>query len=179
MEMEKLLSTIAPLLLAYPRWAQGLFIITIMMFLLSCVVFIVLLPSAKNTIKALPSSFSSFDVTRPQSGDFITTRRFSIEGTGANSADINILKVQLINIKTNASSSVQGNLTVNSDMSWRFDYVEFQYPGQYNLVIDAIFGTKKYSKNLLINYEQDIKSNTTIFSPILLRISGLPILYLK
>lgn len=164
--MEKLLSTIAyiaPVLLAYPRWAQGLFIITIMMFLLSCVVFIVLLPSAKNMIQASPSSF---DVTSPQSGDFITTRRFSIEGTGANSADINILKVQLINIKINASTSVQGNLTVNSDMSWRFDYVEFQYPGQHNLVIDAIFGTKKYSKNLLINYEPDIKSNTTIDEPI-------------
>jgi hypothetical protein len=164
--MDKLIGTIqslAPVLLAYPRWAQGLFVLTTVLLFVSILVFLLLLPSVSAVGKqapgaGTPGAASSFNISSPQSGDFLTTRRFSIEGTGADAAENNAMGVQLIDIRSAAATTVQGHLTVNSDSSWRFDAVEFKGAGPYDLVVDAIIGKKKYSRKLRINYELDVSS---------------------
>jgi hypothetical protein len=147
--MEKFKSTIeylVPVMLAYPAWAQVLFLCTILLLLLSAVVFIRLYPPASEEI-------SSFAVTSPTSGDFISSKSFCIEGRGANPAETNAYKIRLTNIRSNDQVSFKGHLTVTSDSSWRSDLLELQSEGEYDLLIEAIVGKKKYSKTLRINYD--------------------------
>lgn len=151
--MEKLwrfIEGVAPLLAFYPRWAQGLFALTVVLLATSLAVFLLLLPSAKSKLEAGTSS-TAFEVTRPRNGDFITARRFAIEGHGADPGKDNVLTVHLINPHSGEVRAVQGELTVNSDRSWRFDAVEPPAPGAYDLRLVAVFGTEQHSRQLRIN----------------------------
>jgi hypothetical protein len=131
-----------------PRWAQGLFAVVALSLLVFSVV-------PLETIRGLfeGSDLPNFEITKPLSGEFITQKQFSIEGTGARPDEDNVLSVILRSPTLGTSTKVHGRLTVNSNTTWRFDYVDVYDPGRYDLVIDAIFGGNKESEVLSINFE--------------------------
>ncbi len=140
--MEKLTKTIESLstiLMAYPRWAHNLFIITTCMSALSIVVFLILLPSAKKKLGTIHgsdtfSSSSPLIITQPKSGKFVTTHRFTMYGKGAKPTENNIFQVKVIHVPTGTWQIFQGRLVVNSDQTWRFEDVELQQAGPYDKV---------------------------------------------
>jgi hypothetical protein len=146
----KFIESVAPLISGYPGWAQGLFALTLALVATSLTVFLILLPSAKAKVEAKTST-PAFAVTRPQDGEFITARRFSIEGRGAEPAKDNVLTVRLLNPQSGEALAVPGTLSVNSDHTWRFDSVEPPAPGDYDLRVEAVFGGARYSQQLRIH----------------------------
>lgn len=132
--MEKLAKAIeflAPILLVYPRWAQVLFVLTVALLLLSLGAFLVLLPAAKSRYDDEKSSInqSSFAVTSPTAGAFVTDPQLTIHGTGADPERSNTVTVRFRHIRTGGSKTISGEFFINSDRTWRFEYVEFSEPG--------------------------------------------------
>jgi hypothetical protein len=155
--MEKLLQAIqnlAPILIHYPRWAQWLFITTAALLASSAFVLLVYYP----IVTAGAKKDGAFDIIRPRPGDYISIRRLAISGQGADPAEYNVLRIKATNLKSGSSTPIDGELSVSSDGSWRFDSLMELDPGQYSLEFEATFGSRRYSKTMNINYEPDRSS---------------------
>lgn len=153
--MEKLwkfIESVAPIIAVYPRWAQGLFALTVILMAASLSVFLVKLPAAKSKL-AEGSSTAAFAVTRPRSGDFITARRFAIEGRGADPKEDNVLTVRLLRAQVGDTLPVQGTLSVDSNGTWRYEPVEPPEAGAYDVRVEAVFGRERHSEQVRINYQ--------------------------
>lgn len=154
--MEKLwkfIEGVAPIIAVYPRWAQGLFALTVILMAASLSVFLLLLPSAKSKLAEGSSAAATFAVTSPRSGDFITARRFALEGRGADPKADNVLTVHLVRPQVGDTLPVQGTLSVNSNGTWRYEPVEPPEAGAYDVRVEAVFGRERHSEQVRINYQ--------------------------
>jgi hypothetical protein len=98
-------------------------------------------------------SASGFDIAEPKSGDQIIAPQLSVYGRGAKTDGANVMSAKIVNLTDGSSTSSSGTIYVNSDGTWRFDYIQFPTHGSFRVVVDAIFGKERVSKDLVLHYQ--------------------------
>lgn len=146
----KLLSTLIPLLSCYPRWAQIFFTFLLIQTLVAVAIFVLYYGSASKLVEARKEP--SFNITKPTNGEFITAPKVVIQGRGANPSQHNSMSVRTLHVDSGTENIQTGRLVVESDGTWAFEYCTFEQLGLHEIIIDAVFGGKRFSARQSVNF---------------------------
>ena len=145
----KILSTLIPLISCYPKWVQIFFFLLFVQFLVAAAFFVFYYADAAKISNSRKGN--NFSIKNPVNGEFVSAPKIIIQGTGVDNNHHNSMIVKTINVDTGKEEVQSGKFNIMSDGNWSFEYCEFKHQGLYEIIIDAVFGGKKYNSLSKVN----------------------------
>lgn len=152
----KFLSTLIPLISCYPKWVQMFFFLLFVQFLVAAAFFVFYYADAAKISGSRKGK--TFSIRNPNNSEFISAPKIVLQGTGADNKHQNLMIVKTLNVDTGKEKIQSGNLNVMSDGNWAFEYCEFNHQGLYEIIINAVFGGKRYNSIQKVNFIDNNKN---------------------